>query len=296
MITWIIEPGVRKTFVLWIYGPAGSGKTAIQQTIAELCNEMGILAASFFFSRTGIGRSDTSRFIPTLAYQLCFSNSALRDRILRIVKEQPSIFSSDLLTQMNCLIIIPMKEATALNLIDPSQDGPQVVIVDGLDEAQDENSHAELLQALVSCNEQIPHALLFIVATRPEYTIRRSFRQNPLQSITQELPLDNHYIPDADIRIFLESEFCNIRKTHPSGRRMPPSWPDKKSVSHLVAKSSGQFVYASTVMKYIGSPRHNPVRNLQFICNLSCDPGSRETPYAQLDALYHMILTSVDDA
>ncbi len=48
IITWIVEPGVRKTFILWIYGPAGSGKTAIQLTIAELCNEMGILAASFF--------------------------------------------------------------------------------------------------------------------------------------------------------------------------------------------------------------------------------------------------------
>lgn len=110
IITWIVEPGVRKTFVLWIYGPAGSGKTAIQQTIAEICDEMGILAASFFFSRTGIGRGDTSRFIPTLAYQLCFSVPALRGRILHTVEEQPSIFSSNILTQMMRLIITPVKE------------------------------------------------------------------------------------------------------------------------------------------------------------------------------------------
>jgi len=36
---------------LWLYGPAGAGKTAIAQTIAELLEGLGLLAAAFFFSR-----------------------------------------------------------------------------------------------------------------------------------------------------------------------------------------------------------------------------------------------------
>ncbi len=36
--------------LMWIYGPAGAGKSAIMQTIAERCAELGILAGSFFFS------------------------------------------------------------------------------------------------------------------------------------------------------------------------------------------------------------------------------------------------------
>ena len=33
---------------LWLYGPAGAGKSAIAQTIAELLEEAGLLAGAFF--------------------------------------------------------------------------------------------------------------------------------------------------------------------------------------------------------------------------------------------------------
>ncbi|KAJ3521406.1 hypothetical protein NMY22_g12335 [Coprinellus aureogranulatus] len=36
--------------ILWMSGPAGCGKTAIAGSVAETCQERGILAASFFFS------------------------------------------------------------------------------------------------------------------------------------------------------------------------------------------------------------------------------------------------------
>ena len=39
-------------FIMWLYGPAGAGKSAIAQTIAELCHARHLLLASFFFSRT----------------------------------------------------------------------------------------------------------------------------------------------------------------------------------------------------------------------------------------------------
>ena len=46
----------RQTRVLWLYRPAGArwqaGKSAIEQTIAELCCQMYLLPASFFFSRS----------------------------------------------------------------------------------------------------------------------------------------------------------------------------------------------------------------------------------------------------
>ena len=34
--------------VLWLYGPAGAGKSAIAQMIAEMCAKLGLLVASFF--------------------------------------------------------------------------------------------------------------------------------------------------------------------------------------------------------------------------------------------------------
>jgi ATP-dependent Lon protease len=53
-------------FFMWLYGPAGTGKSAIVQSIAELYHKADLLAASFFFSRTAVGRNDGSRLIPTL--------------------------------------------------------------------------------------------------------------------------------------------------------------------------------------------------------------------------------------
>ncbi|KAF8964920.1 hypothetical protein BDZ97DRAFT_822956 [Flammula alnicola] len=64
-------------------------------------------------------------------------------------------------------------------------------------------------------------------------------------------------------------------------------------MKYLIEKLSGQFIYASTVIKYIDSPRHNPAKRLKIILGLS-SPG-KDYPFAQLDALYRLILSSVED-
>jgi len=55
-------------FIMWVYGPAGAGKSAIAQTIAEMCEEEIILLASFFFSRNDPSRSTVKPLIATIAY------------------------------------------------------------------------------------------------------------------------------------------------------------------------------------------------------------------------------------
>ncbi len=56
----------RKWDLLWLYGPAGVGKSAVAQTIAEYSLENGRLGAAFF-SRTN-DRSDYARLWITIAY------------------------------------------------------------------------------------------------------------------------------------------------------------------------------------------------------------------------------------
>ena len=63
---WVKErPENGDTLVLWMYGPAGAGKSAIAQSIAELCE--ALLAAAFFFSRTSVGRNGSSRLVATIS-------------------------------------------------------------------------------------------------------------------------------------------------------------------------------------------------------------------------------------
>jgi hypothetical protein len=66
-----------------------------------------------------------------------------------------------------------------------------------------------------------------------------------------------------------------------------------EDIRWLVKKSSGQFIFASTVAKYVNSHRHWPPDRLKIIFGQS-NPG-QETPFAELDSLYHLILSSVAD-
>ena len=54
--------------LLWMWGPAGVGKSAIAKSCAEKTAEEGRLGASFFFSHTQ--HVDPKRFFTTIAHQL----------------------------------------------------------------------------------------------------------------------------------------------------------------------------------------------------------------------------------
>jgi hypothetical protein len=56
----------RQMRVLWMNGAASAGKTAIAHTIAEKCYEAGLLAASFFWSRSVSGRNEKTFLIATI--------------------------------------------------------------------------------------------------------------------------------------------------------------------------------------------------------------------------------------
>jgi nucleoside-triphosphatase THEP1 len=277
---------------MWIYGPAGSGKSAIAQTIAEILAQEGLLVASFFFSRTGIWRNDTSRFIASISYQLSISIPEVRAHIAIAVEQDPLVFSRTLLSQMQALVIKPLNDAAGA-LTQTAVAQPGLVIIDGLDEARGETAQKELLQALSTSIQQLHIPLIFLVASRPEHIIRQTFNSEPLQSLMQGLPLDKHYKPDDDIRVFLSAKFSEVRTQHPSGNALPVLWPSQEDIDYLVRKASGQFIYASTVMKYIASSRRNPTKQLKIIRGLA-DPG-KDTPFAQLDSLYDLILSSVED-
>ena len=72
--------------VMWVFGGAGAGKSALAQTLAETFQKMGKLAASFFFSRSAAGRSDGNALIPTLVLQLVESIPELKAAVAEATK------------------------------------------------------------------------------------------------------------------------------------------------------------------------------------------------------------------
>jgi len=78
-------------------------------------------------------------------------------------------------------------------------------------------------------------------------------------------------------------------------RHLDHSWPSDDVLESLVKKSSGQFIYASTVVKYISSIRHQPADRLNIILGIRPPRHVREMPFGELDALYTHIFTSAED-
>ncbi|KAJ7920873.1 hypothetical protein B0H13DRAFT_1605006 [Mycena leptocephala] len=72
---------------------------------------------------------------------------------------------------------------------------------------------------------------------------------------------------------------------------VPTPWPSSEILDNLVYKSSGYFVYASTVIKFIDDKYFRPTERLATVQNLS--PTDSDAPFAALDQLYIQILSAV---
>ena len=171
---------------------------------------------------------------------------------------------------------------------------PRLIILDGLDECRTTSAQTHILNALSTAAKHLRIPLWFLIASRPEHDIRQAFNdQNCLGSLSFSIALDDTYQPDHDIRVFLQSTFDEIKQKHPSRIHLPTSWPSSEDIERLVKKSSGQFIFASTAAKYVNSRLHWPPDRLKIILGQSA-PG-QETPFAELDSLYHLILLSIAD-
>jgi hypothetical protein len=294
IVDWVRDANKAALF-LWLYGPAGAGKSAIAQTIAELLEKAGLLAAAFFFSRNAAGRNDKTPLVATLVYQLITSIPEIRVHVLEELKENPTLFSCSIEAQVHALIVKPLNAVANDETLAPILlSRPRLIILDGLDECRTTSAQTQILNALSTAVKDLHIPLYFLIASRQEHDIRQAFNdQNGLGSLSFSVALDDTYKPDDDIRIFLQSTFDQIKRQHPSRAYLPASWPSLEDILWLVKKSSGQFIFASTVAKYVNSHRHWPPDRLEIILGQS-NPG-QETPFAELDGLYHLILSSVAD-
>ena len=139
--------------------------------------------------------------------------------------------------------------------------------------------------------EDSPIVVLF--ASRVETQIVPCFRASEVSNTLLQVPLDEKYLPDKDIRYFLDTRFADIKNTHFLAHLLDCEWPSEESVQDIAQKSSGQFIYAAVVMNFVSSPRAHPGHQLDIVRGLR--PSGRATPFAHLDALYRHIFSNMQD-
>ncbi|KAJ7678029.1 hypothetical protein DFH06DRAFT_975449 [Mycena polygramma] len=267
--------------VLWLHGPAGAGKSAIAQSFCQQLAEEGHLGASFFFKRGDGSRGSGKRLFSTIAYQLALYLPDLKQIISQLVEDDPSILERALSTQLQKLIIEPCQHIIWSR--------PLVVVIDGLDECGDQSIQREILLSLGRAihNQQLPFPLF--VASRPEPHIHEIFSSGTLKDISRLLNIQQSFL---DVHIYLEDELARVHREHWETMAMVPEpWPSHSILEKLTDKSSGYFVYAATVVRFIDDRDFRPTERLDMIMGIQTTES--ETPFAALDELYIQILSAV---
>ncbi|KAF9522299.1 hypothetical protein CPB83DRAFT_118210 [Crepidotus variabilis] len=283
--------------MMWMYGTPGCGKSSLSQAISQLAFERGLLAASFFFSKGNPGLNTEKHLMATLAHQISLSIPETRRYIAQAVESDPSVFSGTLESQLQTLIVGPLLQAQQHYHGDRRSSSPKrwarLIVIDGLDECQGANSQRYIVRILSTAliHKRVP--LYILISSRPEPPIRDSFNSYDLRDIIRTLVLDENYLPDADIRRYFWSRFESIKQNHPLRTYIPVVWPLSQIIQSLVQRSSGQFIYASTVIKYVDSPQHRPVERLDAVLRIHNTVG--DIPFAELDCLYRHIFSAVQN-
>ncbi|RXW17018.1 hypothetical protein EST38_g8826 [Candolleomyces aberdarensis] len=282
--------------LLCMTGAAGSGKSALQQTVAEKCSRLDILSSTFFFSSTDPTRNTVSAVIPTIAYQLGSNNPALREAISAAVTKDPLIFEKSLKTQMNKLIVNPIVDLSQEFSKSELAALPYAIFIDGLDECADEQRQAGLLETIDDCllqNDALPFRIF--IASRPEWAIRSALEDTGyLHQKAYHIQLSDQYDACGDIRRSLRRRLREIGRRSSDPRARSPSWPSEEDIETLVANASGQFIYAATVIKFASERRSSPVDRLRAV--LTWTPEDRAQPFAALDLLYTNIVSAAREA
>jgi len=96
IMDWVRKKIDTDTFIMWLYGAAGAAKSAITQTIAELCEEHKLLLASFFFFCADSFRSNSTQLITTIAHQVAVVIPDVRVLMEAAIHIDPTFFPDHL--------------------------------------------------------------------------------------------------------------------------------------------------------------------------------------------------------
>jgi energy-coupling factor transporter ATP-binding protein EcfA2 len=273
------DSGDRKK-VLWLYGMAGSGKSTLSTTIAELVRNLQRLGGFFFFNRD-VPERNAATLIRTLAYQLAQFDTQIASAMSSIVESNTNIAAMPLDFQFANLL-----SDNAMTDVKWSR-GTILLVIDALDEAGSEKDRRALLHALSNGFRSLPPFVQIIITSRQETDIEHAFASHPF---VESYNIDGDTSATTqDILEFLRHRLAEIRSTN---KYLPfeSDWPNDDRIRALGNNADGSFIWASTACLYIDS--HDPRLRLDELIIPSSSHASPFISFANLDRLYHTGLSS----
>lgn len=283
--------------VYWLNGLAGTGKSTIARTVADLAEARQQLGGCFFFSRTDDRRRQPGVVIPTLAYQLGSWRPELRKSICDAIAEDPEVATCAKQIQAKRLI------ADALRTIS-SPAARVLIVLDALDECKIENGRegGDLIPLLLDSILSLPFSVKILVTSRPEHTIKAMFSSpqtynsptlianaTSIRDATSVFALHyniEEHVAKSDIVTYLDYSFQKIR----ADRGLKLGWPTISTIKDLAERAGTLFIYAATIVRFVADPNDIPNSRLEEI--LAQDASDTQYHYEPLDQLYKDVLVN----
>ncbi|KAG8738084.1 hypothetical protein FRC10_007295 [Ceratobasidium sp. 414] len=251
--------------LLWIYGQAGLGKSAIATSVCEQLDKNHALAVSFFCKRDNVQRRDPQRVLTTVIHGVSLRYSSYAKVVAMAIQQDSSLCGSPMHMQYETLVkeLLPLQ-----GTLDPSI--RHVVVVDALDECGTQETRRQLLGYLRGMSQLLPW-LKVVVTSRPDQDIRDYFDGLPTHAFASRDVYQ--YNASNDIQAFLHQRLSE-------SSRKAKSLPDN-AVTLLAEAACGLFIWAQTACKLVLND-YDPRARLGAILG-SAELGETHSP---LDALY----------
>ncbi|KZP27242.1 hypothetical protein FIBSPDRAFT_948851 [Athelia psychrophila] len=269
--------------VLWLYGPAGTGKSAVAATVATYFSEMGRLGAFVGFDRASPEQSRPSTAVKSLARQLAEYDGRLRTSITQTINDGPkaSVLRASLSDKFDRLIVKPLASIPTL----PGE-GPIVVVIDGLYEYEQPGGWASLLDLLVRGTKSLPSNLRFIITSRTVNGILDAVTGTALHPRIKSYELRSSSQPDIFDYFTFRMEQIRRKNTD-----LQQDWPRRAAIVELTARACGFFAWAVNASNFVDA--YCPPERLK--CLLLQPLKSISEPNPPLDELYRAALNSAGD-
>ncbi|KAG6864238.1 hypothetical protein C0991_011135 [Blastosporella zonata] len=251
IVTWAREPSSETLY--WLFGAAGTGKSTIAYTIArrfELATDYDtvVLGGNFFCSRQFAETRFATPIIRTIVYHLALRCKAFADALSH--SGRFDTVNENVRAQLEGLLIGPWQASESERLSDSPTAPQYLIVIDALDEI-DGNGGPEFLRNLLNViNENHLKGLKFFATSRPDPELVSHvgcFQDKQLYRL-EEVPLKE---AQADIRTYLNTGLPHVQH---------------EVIEKLVTAAAGLFIYAATVIKYLGN--HSPQEQKKLLKKL----------------------------
>ncbi|KAL4862580.1 hypothetical protein BDV12DRAFT_41942 [Aspergillus spectabilis] len=252
ILEWAKSPNEKCVF--WLNGMAGTGKSTIARTVAQLFKDKGQLGATFFCKRGEANRGNARYLVSTITRQLVTRYRQLVPVVLAALENDPDISFKRLDEQLDKLLLQPLLKLRT------NRPTTIVIVIDAMDECDREDDIQAIIQYLLDLQDHEFVCLRIFLTSRPELPVRLGFKRNNNHKDVHLHELSVRVIED-DIRLFLEYKLSGIQKE----RSLPPDWPGKGCIETLVEMATPLFSFAATICRFVGDKNFLPDERLAAI-------------------------------